>query len=1618
MRYAPDFSSRFRILKGGKISLVVSALLVGSSMSYASPSGGTVTTGSATINQSGTVTTINQSSNKASINWQSFSIAPSETVNFVQPSASSVTLNRVVGATQSLIEGAMNANGQVFLINPNGVVFAQGSQVNVGGIVASTLNITDADFQAGNYVFEGNSQNGILNMGTITTAQGGYVALMGKTVQNQGTIVATMGNAQLAAGDKMTLNLNGNSLLGLSIDQGTINALVENGGLIKADGGQVYLTTQALDSILDGMVNNTGIIEAQNLNNVDGKIVLFAHGGTANVGGTIKAEGGFVETSGTHINFSDDLHIKVKTWLIDPYNLEIVSDAEAESNDIYNSYGTINPQSDTSTIKASTLQNALATGDVYLQTGWSGSQNGDLTVKSAISWSSGQDLYLQAAGNLYVNADITATNAAAKLTLEYGQGAVAAGNTSDYYIARGSKISLKDGQNFSTKLGSDGTTVNYTVVNSATALQAINSNLSGNYALGSDVDLTGVTWTSIGDGYNPFVGKFDGLGHKVSNLTMTSNNTSSMGLFGAAFGATLQNIGVVNVNLTGTGTSDMIGALVGDAEHNMDSGDPIVIKNVYSSGSISGRYYVGGLIGYLYHGVVLNSDSSVAITANQKAGGLIGGVDGLSIEIKSIVMNSFATGNVTSTSGTAGGLVGTSWAGDYSNSYASGNVNGTGNEIGGFIGYMGSSSVRDAYAIGSVTGANNVGGFLGVIYGGSSLTNVWASGDVSVTAEGNVGGLVGRNDTSGGVNTVTNGYWDKTTTGQNFSASGLSGQTGINNSDAYTQSTYSGFDFINDWFMVDGYTRPFLKMEWTPVISNAHQLQMMSLKLGSSNTPIYILANNIDLAPSLTNKSDMWKDLSSSVDYNNYQGSFVPVGAGAEVDGSDIFFGSFDGQNHTIDNLYIYRPLDFYVGLFGSVKNATFKNLTLSNVDITAYEEVGALVGIIGGADDSLIQNVTSSGVINLNNNTQDGFIDASYAGGLVGETSVTTLIDNSSSSVNIYANSGADASYYIGGLVGANNGEITNSFATGTIIAGDDGSDIGGLVGDNYGTISNSYATGNITVGDQTDYDSEIGGFAGYNSGTIIDSHSTGNVVVGSEGYYVGGFVGYNDSSEGSGNISGSYAAGSVTVGTVNAEDSIYGGYYVGGFAGYNDSTIVGSHATGEVISGDYSEYVGGFVGYTESDISDAYATGAVTVGNTSNDIGGFAGNLYGASLDRVYATGNVTTGDASYNIGGLVGNLAGSGGVTIINESYATGNVGVSSEGDYTYYVGGLVGYMEYGEIHKSFATGDVVGGEGVGGFLGYASYAGIINDNFATGSVSGTTQIGGFIGDAYDGIDEIQRNYATGSVSGTSSYVAGFAGRVYPGSNENPYQYFGAANNFWDAATTGQTVAFYWHGGEGTPVSSTAGIVSSDTTAMLKDLATYSNASWNIVNDPSLSNVYPKLRWATTGLSAGESVWVIGTYAPPSGGGEGGSSSQEEQTVNDVVTTIVNQASVVPPRIPTFTPPTASNTAGQEAGRALVNAIYPGQDLGLVSSPNGEQPVRAIESNELLALAASKGMNELRVPLGNDSMVDLVNGGLNLPKGVNQEFYVVSNSDSTQGNGNNKAGSDKDDKKTQQN
>jgi len=281
----------------------------------AQPVGGQTIAGQATIQQSDATTTITQTSQKAIINWQSFGIAANQSVNFKQPASSSVILNRVLGSDSSQIYGQLNANGQVFLVNPNGVLFAPGAQVNVGGLVASTKNITDQNFLSGNYKFSGSSSASVVNRGTIRAPPGGYVAFIGGTIDNEGTISTPGGTVALGAGGSVEMTLAGNALVHFAVSSSALNAEIKNGGAILAPNGAVILTVQAMNALLRTVVNNTGVIQADGVAQNGGVIELTGgSSGTVSVSGTVDASapngtGGQITVTGQQVVVQNEAKI-------------------------------------------------------------------------------------------------------------------------------------------------------------------------------------------------------------------------------------------------------------------------------------------------------------------------------------------------------------------------------------------------------------------------------------------------------------------------------------------------------------------------------------------------------------------------------------------------------------------------------------------------------------------------------------------------------------------------------------------------------------------------------------------------------------------------------------------------------------------------------------------------------------------------------------------------------------------------------------------------------------------------------------------------------------------------------------------------------------------------------------------------------------------------------------------------------------------------------------------------------------------------------------------------------------------------------------------------------------
>lgn len=293
---------RVRSGRASAIAGAVAALFAApyASPLFANPVGGQVVSGNVNVSTSGPgQMNITQKTPSAIVNWNSFSIGSNEAVRIAQPSASSTLLNRVTGNNPSTIAGLLQANGKVFLVNPAGIIFAPGSSVNVGSLVASTLNISDADFLAGNYRFVGASTAAVSNAGALTAQPGGTIALLGATVSNSGTVSARLGTVAMGAGSDITVDFAGDGLTTLRIDQGAAGALLGNTGTLAADGGTVVMSAQTADALAGTVINQQGIVRAQSISEHDGHILL--DGGTSGVtqvGGTLDATGGAGLTGG------------------------------------------------------------------------------------------------------------------------------------------------------------------------------------------------------------------------------------------------------------------------------------------------------------------------------------------------------------------------------------------------------------------------------------------------------------------------------------------------------------------------------------------------------------------------------------------------------------------------------------------------------------------------------------------------------------------------------------------------------------------------------------------------------------------------------------------------------------------------------------------------------------------------------------------------------------------------------------------------------------------------------------------------------------------------------------------------------------------------------------------------------------------------------------------------------------------------------------------------------------------------------------------------------------------------------------------------------------------------
>ncbi|MFJ6327309.1 MULTISPECIES: MBG domain-containing protein, partial [unclassified Rhizobium] len=838
------------------VALLASTALVHSTAALAQslPSGGQVAAGSATIGSpSAGALTINQTSGSAVVNWQSFDVGKGNRVTFVQPDANAAILNRVTGQTSSTIAGQINANGQVYLINPNGIAITNSGTVKAGAFVASTLGISDDDFMTGKRTFTGNgASKDVTNAGTITINRGGYMALIGGTVANTGVITVPMGKAALGSGEQATLDLSGDGFLQVAVPTkaGGKQALVDNSGRISARGGTVQLTAAAAKDMARQAVNMSGTIEARGVSGRSGDIVLSGGDGEVAISGKVDASsrrgtGGKVEVTGRKITLA---------------NAKINASGKTGG-------GTINiggnrqgkgplQHAETLTVDANTVINADAVttghggnvvlwsddltrfaGTITAKGGAVSGKGGEVEVsgKAKLSYTGLTDLTaahgsfgnllldpynvtistatdsnssgFTASGNDSVINVNTLTNAlaTANVTVSTGGAGSAGSQAGDITIA----APLSWNANLLRLDAAHSINVDATVTVGGTGALMLNTNVGGGSGGTLDFGLTKAGFAGRIDftgtpGSQALLlnGAQQTLVYSVSDLL--NINTANSGRFALAGNLDLTAMPFANAPIsTFTGSFEGLGHTISNLTINSTTNNAAVgLFGTVTGGTIRDIGLVGGGVSGV--GTSPSYPNPVAMD-----GALVGLLTTASNGTQAAVINAFASTNVSGgTSAAVGGLVGQTWSRGapvlIANSYATGTVTGGQySSAGGLVGqnhaYAGAATISNSYATGAVTvgDSGTGGGLVAYNYGDqdtAAVTSSYAAGAVAGGAASTLGGLVGENFAYIGATASVSNSYAIGAVGSTAGANATGGLVGVNH------ASNGGSAFMSDVF--------------------------------------------------------------------------------------------------------------------------------------------------------------------------------------------------------------------------------------------------------------------------------------------------------------------------------------------------------------------------------------------------------------------------------------------------------------------------------------------------------------------------------------------------------------------------------------------------------------------------------------------------------------------------------------------------------------------------------------------------------------------------------------------------------------------------------------------------
>ena len=1397
--------------------------LVFSSSAYAAPSGGVVTAGQATINQSGNTTTINQSTQNAAINWQKFGINSSETVNFVQPNVSSITLNRVVGNEQSVINGALNANGQVFILNSNGILFGQGARINTAGLVATTMSLSDADFMAGNYSFTDASDASVVNLGEITITDGGYAALLAKNVENGGSITAIKGRIHMVGADSVSINLNGNSMLSLTVDKGVVDALVKNNGAIIANGGEIYLTANAADQLLKSVVNNEGILEAQTLDDIQGKIIVFAHGGDAEIGGTLTtgAGQGFIETSGKNFSVDAGTNITTGEWLIDPVNVTVDSILAAAIKMALESNADVTVKTD-GTGYDTTGHTAEGVGDINItgqiqSFGGTGSltfdADHDINVSTTVTVEGG-DLTFNADNNITISGPIVGTS-----TTVYGKGNLNMNAGGDISLSGMVFTQFPSGNSDTTNIkagdinitaGGDINTQGGTI--SSSAMWPIFDMMGP----GTDVVAGNINMTAGGD-----INMASSTELYMSNYDMPRTDTNAVtGINLFALGnidVQSNNVTVTNSNFTATAGGDFTINAFNMGGTSFGSDAHITAENVYLNGGtyfnvIGGRGFVVDAIDTLFIGgpvdlgssdhIALNYDSmSFSPTPTEFLGSL--NFSGSSIKMNGLdyqvissanafrdMINGNLAGNYVLTTDLSNISSGNYFVGS-SNTPFTGNFNGFGHSI--------------SYNVSENAGSSNFGlGLFRTAAGEADISNVLLSGTLTNTNTAPTGALVGniRNDDDDSSTRVS--VHDIVVNGMTLTAKGNGGGVVGYAEDADLSRIVVGVSTINS----TGYNN------LGGVVGEINNGSVVgSSSLGNTMSSTY--GGNIG---GVVGNAENTLIMGS--------GAMATTISGAEVAGGVVGSASNSILDSTISFGVTINNSDAIGGIVGSLENSVVKSAQVMVATLSGTYDVG---GVVGYAYDSYIDtSMVTGSTLSATQNSIGGIVgyisNTDVTDTFVGSTTITgskdvggifgTMDDDAPSTVkgSIYdsatveINGSTDVKGYGQATEAIFNAYIADGTVTVPLAVDADGYYLVSSVADfkvmaTYAQFDvNFKLTADIDLTGETAYIPVL-------RGTLDGAHHTiSNLTVtdaingykGLIGILSGGTV--ENLTVNNVKVSGLHETGSV-VGWVYGEHDVKTGVLTG--ASTVDNVIVGGNS-GYVYNGGRVELnnIGGVIGMV-SDGSTVSNTVYMTVTDPAVDInitgasgytsienvGGVIGNVdinrpASIVISDVISDSKVdisidTTGEADMrNVGGLIGAVYNGYDTNIDLNVFADVDVNIDSTANESSLrnIGGVFGYVSGSNITSTVAMGDVtidITGDGsvesVGGLAGYIDLSNLTNADVTssitiTGDAIGIESVGGLAGAASEStFDGTSMPTVSFNISGSNATLDNFGGYI---------------------------------------------------------------------------------------------------------------------------------------------------------------------------------------------------------------------------------------------------------------